>query len=306
MGAVLRFCGFPLVFVAICQLPQTHGHLRNVDCRMLDRKKMVLVLALLSAVAENSWGQSKQPPRDAKTTQQPVATDQRGTDQVPFTVKVLPTQKTEAERENEQRHRDNETQLTDASWWLACFTLALVFTAVVQAGLFVWQLLLIRKSLGDTKKAACAAEESADAARANAQAIMNAERAYIWPGFAFCIPRPEEAEWNISLLNTGKTAGIFTKAYHALLTETEFKSGNTRRQEFDGRENVIPPNQPGTEMPSGITQIVNAESRISCGYIIYTDVFGQTHVQGWKHRLYPNGRSDSLPGCYSDPVDPVE
>src|SRR5262249_51774613 len=74
----------------------------------------------------------------------------------------------------------NERSLTVATWALVLATGFLFFAAAVQAGLFVWQLDLIRRSLGDAKKAADAAEKSADAARLNAEALMVAEAAQMY------------------------------------------------------------------------------------------------------------------------------
>jgi hypothetical protein len=74
----------------------------------------------------------------------------------------------------------NERSLTVATWALVLATTFLFFAAAVQAGLFVWQLDLIRRSLADTKKAADAAEKSANAARLNADALMVAEAAQMY------------------------------------------------------------------------------------------------------------------------------
>jgi hypothetical protein len=52
------------------------------------------------------------------------------------------------------------------------FTFILFLVGIAQAGLFVWQLRLIRKSLGP-------AEEAARAATANAQAMIDNERPWI-------------------------------------------------------------------------------------------------------------------------------
>src|SRR5262245_35785334 len=60
------------------------------------------------------------------------------------------------------------------------FTLLLVVVGVGQAGLFVWQLILIKRSLRDAKKAADAAAEGAEAARLNAQALIDAESAQMY------------------------------------------------------------------------------------------------------------------------------
>lgn len=59
---------------------------------------------------------------------------------------------------------------------MAFFTGVLVIVAFAQAGLFVWQLRLIGKSLVDTRKAADAAQSSAVTAE---QALRTTQRAYL-------------------------------------------------------------------------------------------------------------------------------
>ena len=139
-----------------------------------------LVLALLAVSASDSWGQSKQPPKNTPAAQQVAPADQRGTEQQPLTVKVLPAEKTQADTDDEKQHRDNEIGLTKATWILAIFTAFLVLVALGQLVLFWIQLKLIGDSLVDAKKAADAAEKAADAAKANAQAVVNSERARIF------------------------------------------------------------------------------------------------------------------------------
>jgi hypothetical protein len=56
----------------------------------------------------------------------------------------------------------------------AAFTLGLLIVGIFQAGLFFFQLRLIRKSLDPAK-------EAADAAKLNAQAVMDAEGAHLYP-----------------------------------------------------------------------------------------------------------------------------
>jgi hypothetical protein len=145
---------------------------------------LVIALALLSALASDSWGQSKQPPAQSKQATQPPVPDQRGTEQVPLAVKILPATDAKQRADKEDRERQEkakvdeklafETQrLADYTFRLALFTIFLFCVAVAQAGLFVWQLLLIQNSARDTKVAA-------DAAKLNALAVINAERAHLY------------------------------------------------------------------------------------------------------------------------------
>jgi hypothetical protein len=89
-------------------------------------------------------------------------------------VRVLPTQKTADEIEAERRERDEraktENDLTSYTGYLALATSFLFAAAVAQAGLFVWQLVLIRRSVVDSANAARAARDAADAAREQALA----------------------------------------------------------------------------------------------------------------------------------------
>lgn len=66
---------------------------------------LVIALALLAAFASDSWGQSKRPPgSDASSKQntQSAAPDQRGTENMPLSVKILPGEKTGAETTKEK------------------------------------------------------------------------------------------------------------------------------------------------------------------------------------------------------------
>jgi hypothetical protein len=91
---------------------------------------LVLALALLAAMLGNSWGQSQQPPSEPQRGEQPTPSDQRGTEQSPIIVKVLPTPKTETE--TAQDAKDREEKFHTDQWlvrWtgaVALFTLALV------------------------------------------------------------------------------------------------------------------------------------------------------------------------------------
>jgi hypothetical protein len=101
---------------------------------------------------------------------------QGGTEQSPWFVRVLPTPKTAGEAEAERREADaraaNEQGLTTYTRHLSLATVALAFVAAVQAGLFVWQLILLRGSVRDARTAANAANASAEAAKLEAYAAQ--------------------------------------------------------------------------------------------------------------------------------------
>lgn len=118
-------------------------------------RSLVIALALLAVIASDSWAQSKQPSPQSKPPAQPPATDQRGTDQIPLSVKILPA--TDAKEQADKTERDRkekaiideklafETQrIADYTDWLAVFTGLLFLIAILQAALFFWQLRYMR------------------------------------------------------------------------------------------------------------------------------------------------------------------
>jgi hypothetical protein len=83
-----------------------------------------------------------------------------------ISVEATETGKAESQEEAKERedHTTNERGLTDWTRALAIFTALLVAVAIAQAGLFVFQLLVMRAGLRDSKLAAEAALTSAESA----------------------------------------------------------------------------------------------------------------------------------------------
>jgi hypothetical protein len=100
-------------------------------------------------------------------------------------VRVLPTPKTAGEAEAERREQDartaNDRGLTKYTRYLWRATAVLAFVAAVQAGLFVWQLVLIRKSLAEAKTSSEAAHLGAIGTLETVRVLRNAERPYLSP-----------------------------------------------------------------------------------------------------------------------------
>jgi hypothetical protein len=80
----------------------------------------------------------------------------------------------------------SDRKLVEYSGQLAYFTNWLVIVATIQACLFVWQLLLINKATKDAGAAAVAATESAQAAKAQSEALVTSNRA--WVSYTTIIP----------------------------------------------------------------------------------------------------------------------
>jgi hypothetical protein len=71
---------------------------------------LVISLVLLAAFASDSWGQSKQPP--SKTSQQKATQQERGSEDLPVLVKVIPTEKTKDDLAREDA-KDKEKLAVD-------------------------------------------------------------------------------------------------------------------------------------------------------------------------------------------------
>jgi hypothetical protein len=212
-------------------------------------------------------------------------------------------------------------EITSNFWyWLfhdagGFFTSVLVIIGVIQIGVFLRQLRLIRQSLAPAKEAAEAAKDSAEAAH---RAIDEAEkrdkilqRAYLWPGFGKHEPAPNGMKWFITVHNTGQTAGIIQTINYAVQAEDVFKAGWRKFKRFKDREDVIPPSPPETRgKETGLVFVID-RPKVCWGWIEYEDVFGVTRTQGWKHRLNlapdsAGNHSNPYPGCYSSTYRPWE
>jgi hypothetical protein len=116
---------------------------------MLKRRTAFVVLAICLALIADSSGQSQRPPQRSRESvqppisetanpAQPPASDQRGTEQSPVIVKVLPSddekQKAATEAKREEQKTTNDENL--ALFWA---TIALAFIATLQLFVFGWQ-----------------------------------------------------------------------------------------------------------------------------------------------------------------------
>jgi hypothetical protein len=126
----------------------------------------VIALTFLAAIASDSWGQSqrKSPPREeTKATQQSTAIDQRGTEQSPAIVKIIPTPKTAEETETDRKEREDKNK---SDWWLVKLTGALAIIGALQLFVFGYQAIQLKRTVIATKEAA--------------DALPNIERAYVF------------------------------------------------------------------------------------------------------------------------------
>jgi hypothetical protein len=277
--------------------------------------RWLVALLILTGVA---FAQSQQPPAKgyppANNATQPPAPDQRGTDQVPITVKILPTPKPKPDADKEERERQDkaevdkklafETQrVADYTDRLVLFTVFLFCVAVVQAALFVWQLFYMRAGVRDAK-------DAATAALLQANAIIAAERPYIFAlppanneflptGAAAFYP---EAPGNplpklgLTFANVGKLYGTMVECraeivFDNLPSEPIFSPSTPTPK---GAIIVRPNTQTDTIIVEAVRKLTAKEAEeigagrksFYCfGYIKYTDPFGWLHTKGFCFKM---------------------
>lgn len=140
----------------------------------------LLALALVLLMAGDSYSQkrSRQQPPNVPTQSPPV--EQRGPEQIPPPTRTVPDEQSKEQSEKAERDRQekaaidkkiadeterlaNQTAALSAhAERLTWFTFLLFFAALIQIGLFWWQLRMIKRTLAPAEEAAKAAQESAN------------------------------------------------------------------------------------------------------------------------------------------------
>jgi hypothetical protein len=135
----------------------------------------LIVLVLIADV----WGQSQRDPKHEREgsqtesqrneAQQAPTTDQRGTDKMPFSVKIIPTTESEekaaADAKTREEKMELDRKLVEFNGDLAYYTKVLVWVAGLQFIALIGQCVVFALTLSVTGKAANAAKQSAEVAK---------------------------------------------------------------------------------------------------------------------------------------------
>jgi hypothetical protein len=115
---------------------------------------LIIALAFLAAFASDSWGQSKQPtppPTQPAQTNQASKPYERGTEQSPVIVKILPTKESEekaaADTHREDEKTENDRRLARFTELLFWATVALSVIAFFQLIVFGWQGIQLKRTV---------------------------------------------------------------------------------------------------------------------------------------------------------------
>jgi hypothetical protein len=295
---------------------------RSIACLVL---AFFLVLIADSAQPQRRSGHQPVVAQNAPTAQ-PTTPDQRGTDQIPLTVKVLPAPdaKEKAEKEDHERQEKAkvdeklafETQrIADYTDRLALFTVFLFCVAVVQAGFFIWQLRMMRSEAKKARINLNVAKRAANAAALNAQAVMDAEGAHLYPiikksnlkdAFQSSILHSTLPENEIlpaprvvyCFINYGRTPAVLEKVMHGMRF---YPPGSTSRvtNQADRSLEIAVSHQETAEIPCDISEVFNHGKAMAVleykgellfyGELFFRDFFNRSFVCYWEFDGRPDG-----------------
>jgi hypothetical protein len=272
---------------------------------MLTLRHAIVGFALLTVVVGNSSARSKHPsPSEGKSgqpeqsqaeqTQQGAPADQRGTEQSPVIVKVLPTENS-TQNSSQVPEQRNDKSTTD--WWLVVFTGLLVVVGVGQGIVFAIQAYRLKQTVEEMKSATIATTVAAKAAQDSADALPAIERAYI-----FIVPKIiitfGRRETYYHCVNHGKTPAIINGIERHFDPSIDPPDNTNFRANFlDANEVVIAageryPREQDAVIPLPI-QTGNMDDALGTpepdflwfyGTIVYGDVFGEQRFTRFRWR----------------------
>ena len=272
-----------------------------------------IALTFLVALASDSWGQSRHSPTKASPPN--AAQQERGSDDSPLVVKVLPAEKSQRELDNDTERQRSDGRLVELTGEFARYTrllfIATAFLGLVAAGLVGVGTFQVRQG----RHSLAAAVKAADASLLNAQALIGAERAHLFvivkstelhqalrgsvlygdsesPEMLDSkIPRPY---LEFAIKNTGRTAAIMQDASYQLIQA----DAETTEWQFAYQDTIVHTVVEGGDETSPPTPCVSdhdltiADSRAAIdgsrpiyfyGSVRFRDTFRRQYQYSWRY-----------------------
>jgi len=264
--------------------------------------------------------QPKQP--QSAASQQAVNPDQRGTEQSPVIVKVVPTTKTQEEAEEDAQERKTKVS---SDWWTVFLTGTLAFIAFLQLLVYTYQAKKLRETvksaegqskamerhIGEAARSANAMENVANVIQFGNKAVMRAYLTVV-AGTAIHQERREPGQPDLKfearpeLRNTGNTparnVGIRIKAdILTLPIPDDFRYALPDEPSRPGFGGVLGAHQMNSIfgivdrfVPDAEVGLIKEGTRKALcvwGLVTYEDIFGDHHTTrfGQIIQWYPNG-----------------
>ena len=205
----------------------------NTSSRLLRSKNVPkihwILFALVFAIG-NAWSNDTLPSHDDE--KKPPKAEQKGTGNPPLIIRgEVITKKSPQEIESDATASRDKAAIDGAlvryTGWTTFYTLLLFLVAAVQAGLFMWQLKLMRRSTKDAGDAARAAEKAAIAAEHSIQvsrdAYIASERPWVSVDAAIrtdLFKKQQGIEFgvNFNVKNYGKSPAINVHIFYEVIT----------------------------------------------------------------------------------------
>jgi hypothetical protein len=282
-------------------------------------KVLTIAVALFApGILDVAYSQSQQPspsageptgPQQSKrqSPQQEPAADQRGTDQSPIVVKVIPTFKTDEESAQEAKDRKertaNDRELINYSRDLDILTGILAAVGLLQLMAFGFQARYMQQSAKEMRKTTEAAEAVSKDQIAHSHKV---ERAYMSCGGVPARRRQEEpgtdggivvrliltGEFEVHVNNHGKTTGEFTQIAIGFCD-----AANIPPEPIYNPEPFHDWIGPGTQSRPMVWKKIDPPNASAVyGRIYYRDIFGELHDSGFLQDIRPDGTTTALKG----------
>jgi hypothetical protein len=268
-------------------------------------------------------GKSSQPQKQQpQSVNQPANQDQRGAQDSPVFVKVVPAPKTQAEinQEAEERQRQSSRQ-----WWTIVMSAILAVIALGQAAIYWYQAIQLRRTvesageqskamerhIGESARAATAMENIVATIEAGNKAVMRAYLTVIIGNPLYQERRPAQSDLKFegrpSLVNTGNTQARKVRIRIAAdivpnpipadfgfpLPEEDQSIGDAT---VAARQSYTMGGVVNNFVPDGeVASIKEGAGKCLCvwGVVTYEDIFGDSHTTTFGQQLtwLPGGKA---------------
>ncbi len=267
---------------------------------------LVIALVFLTAIASDSWGESKQ--QSPKASQQTTSQEERGTEKSPVVVKVLKAEKTPDELNSEKEKQESDRLLVSLTGDLAKYTKALFwatgFLGLITAGLVFVGFRQVRDAKRELEHARQI--ERAYLSGGGAPFLETIERIENIPGVMgggttqTRIERRPTGRFNLCVNNYGKTAAELRGFAVNFCDSSDIPTNPIyeRRYWYDW---ILPGDR--ARHVTFIDIPTNGASTAAYGRFYYRDIFGQTYSTGFINRINrDNGESVPIdaPRAYTE------
>jgi hypothetical protein len=259
---------------------------------------MCLALVAVSAQSRRRPQQPRVPQPSTATGQQKASEEQRGTEQLPLIIKVVPSPKTEEDRANEaadrQRMAESERNKEQSDTDLARFTKGLFYATIILGGATIGLLIAAFVQSRDTKRSIAASEKSADAATKSLREAIHPHVTINQLDLREADESQPSPHIHFGLTNIGKGAAIVKEATATvqatpsggnvltLATNSEFVASHVNGAIIESGETII-----GNYITSSVFGQPELLQRIKSGEIVLrtifqinsTDIFGNPYQQ---------------------------